>query len=124
MTIEAIASVAHEANRAYCVALGDLSQPAWGDAPEWQRTSAVAGVEFILANPNASHSASHESWLAEKERDGWAWGPVKDAGAKLHPCFVPFDQLPLEQQAKDAMFGAVVRALAPLVVPLVFTPVP
>lgn len=34
--VEQIARMAHEANRAYCQALGDDSQPAWEDAPEWQ----------------------------------------------------------------------------------------
>ena len=31
--IEACARAAHEANRAYCLALGDTSQPSWDDAP-------------------------------------------------------------------------------------------
>lgn len=111
MNIEDIAKVCHEANRAYCAALGDVSQPAWDDAPKWQRKSAVAGVEFHLANPDASPSASHESWLAEKERDGWKYGPVKNPDAKEHPCFMPFSALPIEQQAKDVLFKSVVDAL-------------
>ena len=32
--IEACARAAHEANRAYCIAIGDTSQPSWDDAPE------------------------------------------------------------------------------------------
>lgn len=35
--IEACAHAAHEANRAYCAAIGDLSQVAWECAPEWQQ---------------------------------------------------------------------------------------
>lgn len=100
-----------------CVALGDLSQPGWASAPEWQRKSAITGVEFNLANPDAPASASHESWLAEKERDGWKYGEVKNAEKKEHPCFVPYDQLPKEQQAKDHLFKAIVAALAPLAEP-------
>lgn len=111
MTPEAIARVCHEVNRAYCASLGDTSQASWEDAPEWQRKSAITGVEFTLANPNAKPSNSHESWLAEKERDGWKLGPVKDPIAKEHPCFVPYEQLPAEQKAKDYLFQAVVRAL-------------
>lgn len=110
--IEAIARVCHEANRTWCETLGDWSQRRWDDAPDWQRSSAIAGVRFHLENPDASASASHDSWLAEKERDGWKYGPVKDADAKEHPCFVPFEQLPPEQQAKDRLFRAVVHALA------------
>jgi hypothetical protein len=106
-----VAKTCHEANRAYCKAIGDNSQPAWEDAPDWQKSSAVKGVKFIWDNRNASPSASHESWLEEKRKDGWSYGPVKDPVAKTHPCFVPYDQLPVEQRAKDYIFGAIVRAL-------------
>ena len=109
--IERIAKICHEANRGYCEALGDHSQLAWEDAPQWQRDSAVAGVEFICDNPGAKPSASHESWLAQKQADGWKYGVVKDAEKKEHPCFVPYDKLPVEQKAKDYIFGAVVRAM-------------
>lgn len=108
---EKIAEVCHEANRAYCLALGDTSQPTWADAPDWQKASAVNGVLFHFANPEAGDAASHENWLKEKEAAGWKYGPVKDPANKEHPCFVPFDQLPKEQQAKDRLFRAIVHAL-------------
>lgn len=110
-----IAKVAHEINRAYCAALGDTSQQAWDDAPDWQRASAIKGVEFHIANPDAPPSASHESWYKEKEADGWVFGETKDPVAKTHPCMVHYDQLPAAQQAKDYLFIAVVRQLLPLV---------
>lgn len=113
MEVEAIAKVCHEANRAYCATLGDTSQLPWDQAPEWQKESAIKGVKFHLATPDAKPSASHESWLEEKRAAGWKHGPVKDAEKKEHPCFVPFEQLPPEQQAKDVLFTAVVHALKP-----------
>lgn len=106
-----IARVAHEINRAYCASLGDDSQPAWEDAPEWQKGSALAGVDMHLANPDATPEDSHESWLAQKTADGWKYGPVKDAQKKEHPCFLPYAELPPEQKAKDHLFRAVVHAL-------------
>ena len=106
-----IASVCHAVNKAYCEALGDFSQPAWEDAPEWQRESAKAGVEFHIEHPEAGPEASHESWLAQKKKNGWKYGPVKDAEKKEHPCFVPFNELRNEQQAKDFIFRAIVHAL-------------
>jgi len=109
-----IARVCHEVNRAYCQSLGDNSQPAWEDAPDWQCNSALAGVTFIAGNPRAGPSASHESWLGEKARDGWKYGPVKDPEKKEHPCFVPYGDLPAEQKAKDYIFGAVARELLKL----------
>lgn len=106
-----IAKVCHEANRAYCESIGDTSQVAWIDAPEWQRDSAIKGVQFCIDNPDAPPSANHESWLEVKRNDGWKYGPVKDIDKKEHPCFVPYEQLPPEQQKKDALFNAIVRAL-------------
>lgn len=108
-----IAMVCHEANRAYCKTINDYSQLWWDVAEQWQRNSAVQGVEFCLANPDAPPSANHESWLKEKESEGWKYGEVKDADKKEHPCYVPYDQLPEAQKAKDALFKSIVGALAP-----------
>ena len=107
----AIARVAHEINRAYCASLGDTSQPAWEDAPEWQKNSALVGVDMHLAKPDATPEQSHESWLAQKLAEGWKHGPVKDAEKKEHPCCVPYADLPAEQKAKDYLFRGVVHAL-------------
>lgn len=115
MLISDVAKVCHEANKALCESLGDTSQVSFESAPAWQRDSAINGVQFNLDNPDAPASASHDSWLKEKEEAGWKYGPVKDADKKEHPCFVPFEQLPIEQQAKDYLFKAVVAALRPLV---------
>jgi hypothetical protein len=107
---EACARAAHEANRAYCVAIGDTSQPSWDDAPEWQKSSARNGVAGALAGNTPEQS--HEGWLAEKRAAGWTYGPRKDPDKREHPCFVPYDELPPEQRAKDTVFLAVVRAVA------------
>jgi len=111
MKIEEIARICHEVNRGYCHSIGDDSQLAWEDAPKWQRESAINGVKFHINNPSASASASHESWLAEKKANGWKYGPVKDADKKEHPCYVPFYELPKEQQLKDHLFKTTVRVL-------------
>lgn len=111
MTKQDIAQVAHEMNKAYCEAIGDNSQPSWEDAPQWQKDSALIGVDFHLDNPDASPSASHESWLKQKEAAGWKYGEVKDAEKKEHPCYVPYEQLPVEQRAKDYLFKQTVRSL-------------
>lgn len=108
--IEACARAAHETNRAYCIAIGDLSQPSWDDAPEWQKSSARNGVRGALGGNTPEES--HAGWMKEKLAAGWAWGPTKDPAAKLHPCIVPYDKLPLEQREKDTLYLAVVRATA------------
>lgn len=109
--VEACAKAAHEANRTYCAALGDTSQKPWEAASEWQRDSCLAGVLAILQS-NATPEASHAGWLETKRAAGWQFGEVKDEVKKTHPCFVPYSQLPAEQRAKDAIFGAVVRGVA------------
>ena len=103
-----MAQVCHGANKAYCKTLGDNSQPEWYDAPDWQRYSAIKGVRFHLENPTAGPEASHENWLKEKVWQGWVYGEVKDVEAKAHPCMVPYDELPEEQQLKDKLFIAIV----------------
>lgn len=108
--VEACARAAHEANRAYCLALGDHSQPVWDEAPEWQKSSARNGVAGALAGNTPEQS--HESWCREKLAAGWAWGPVKDPEKKEHPCMLPYNDLPLAQRAKDDIFVSVVRAVA------------
>lgn len=108
--IEACAQAAHGANRAYCQAIGDDSQLPWDEAPDWQRVSAREGVASAMNG--ASPEQLHEAWTLSKERDGWTYGKVKDAEAKTHPCLVPYLELPAEQQAKDALFGSVVAAVA------------
>jgi len=107
--IEACARAAHEANRAYCLALGDESQKAWSDADNWQQASARNGVREAL--DGKSPEQLHESWLAEKFATGWKYGPVKDPEKLEHPCCVPYDQLPVAQQAKDRIFRTVVGAV-------------
>lgn len=107
-----IAKVCHEVNRAYCQALGDMSQKPWNDAPQWQRDSAIKGVGFHIENPDAGPDHSHNEWLKEKAITGWTYGPVKNEVQKEHPCIVPYEKLPVEQQAKDYIFRAIVHVLA------------
>lgn len=105
-----IAEICHETNRAYCKTIGDNSQVSWEEAPEWQRQSAINGVEYHIANPDSKPHDSHNSWLKEKREDGWKYGPVKDPVKKEHPCFIPYNELPEEQKLKDSLFLAIVRA--------------
>lgn len=108
--VEACARAAHEANRAYCLALGDDSQAPWETAPEWVRESSRAGVRVALGG--ATPAAQHEAWCAHKRADGWVHGLVKDAGLKTHPCLLPYAELPEAQRRKDALYQDVVRAMA------------
>lgn len=111
MKADDIARIAYEINRAYCASLGDDSQVPWEDAEDWQKESTLAGVAMHLANPDATPEQSHEAWLQHKLADGWTYGETKDPEKKLHPCCVPYDELPQEQKSKDYLFKAVVAVL-------------
>lgn len=111
MDILKIAMVCHEANKALCEGFGDVSQASWNEAPEWQRESAIKGVEFHISNPDAGPESSHEAWCKDKYDAGWMFGPVKDEHKKEHPCLVQFPQLPQFQQSKDYVFRSIVHAM-------------
>lgn len=111
LTIEAIAEIAHETNRVYCRAIGDDSQQSWKEAHVWQRESAVMGVLAVQERPDVEPRDMHDSWMKHKVSEGWKHGSEKDVYNKLHPCIVPYDQLPIEQRRKDRLFLAVVKSL-------------
>ncbi len=114
MNIELIAKTAYEVNAVLCRTLGDYTQPPWADAADWQKDSVRSGVFLHINNPDTTPEQSHISWIEEKVNAGWTYGPTKDPDKKLHPCLVPYSELPVEQQAKDVLFGAVMHALIPL----------
>lgn len=108
-----IARVCHEANRALQFLNDD---PAVGVAPPWEETSTetqlsvIDGVYGILADKTPEQS--HDNWCDFKRQHGWVYGPVKDEGAKTHPCLVPYDELSPGDRVKDALFSNIVKALS------------
>lgn len=112
--IEIIAAACHMTNRAYCIASGDFSQKMWDEAADWQRQSALDGVEFALVNA-AEPGVQHEKWRTDKIRDGWVYGSVKDPVRKTHPSLVPFADLPRSEQVKDEIFLATVESMRKVV---------
>src|SRR5690606_31219990 len=114
MKIALIASIAHGINLAYSASLGDHSHLPWEETSEELKKSMEYGVKLHLENPDTTPEQSHESWLAQKEKDGWVYGEIKDIENKTHPCILPYDQLPAEQKTKDYLFKAVVTLLKDL----------
>lgn len=94
--IKACARAAHEANLAYCKAIGD--------------DSAMRGVEVALSG--ATPEQQHDAWCADKRAAGWVYGPIKDPAAKTHPCLLPYAELPDAQRRKDGLYLTVVRGMA------------
>ena len=86
----------------------DNSHLPWAEAPQWQRESAVKGVEFAIANGFPNAEAQHEAWLKDKEAAGWVYGPVKDANKKEHPSMRPYAELPEVERNKDKIFRSTI----------------
>lgn len=103
------AIAAHECNRAFCVSIGDNTQVPWEWAESWQKESAINSVKGVING--SSPEQLHIDWCSQKYVGGWNYGPVKDPAKKQHPCLVPYNDLPQEQQAKDDVFVAVVKAV-------------
>lgn len=116
MTPADIAKICHDANKSYCETIGDFSQPAWEDAPLWQKESAINGVMFHLTTPQTTPEQSHINWYEEKKNAGWTYGEVKNPETKTHPCMVEYNKLPMEQRIKDYIFKNIIDGLKGFVV--------
>lgn len=75
----------------------------------------AAGCALVAASPGEGHPSfqfsdeqveslarlEHDRWASDLERDGWQWGPAKDAAGKEHPLLVPWSKLSEEERDKD-----------------------
>jgi hypothetical protein len=109
MTPNEIAQVCHAANSEYCLVVGDPVLPPWSALEDSYKQSAVTGVTFALGGHTPREQ--HESWMKERQAQGWTHGTPLDRGKKIHPNLVPYHDLPEAQQKKDALFQAIVHAL-------------
>jgi hypothetical protein len=44
---------------------------------------------------------AHDLWAAQRLAQGWRHGLQRDDAKKLHPCLVPYDQLPESEKEYD-----------------------
>lgn len=110
--LDAIARTVHEALRAWAAAHGQDDIPGWREAEPWMQASTLESVRHALMSDAPDGRSQHDQWTAQKIRDGWRFGPVKDAVARTHPLMVPYDDLPDWERRKDALINALARALA------------
>lgn len=73
------------------------------------RDSARAGVVNIINHPKITAAQLHQTWMDQKKKDGWVYGPTKDLDKKTHPFMVPYADLPETDRTKDHIFNSVVR---------------
>lgn len=110
LSVDDIARVCHEANRALQFIAGDPAPSVpWPAESEETRESARHGVVAALAGRTPEQM--HEEWCRWQREHDWRYGEVKDALAKTHPCMVPYGELPPDQRVKDRLFVAIVTTL-------------
>ena len=44
---------------------------------------------------------AHDLWAVQRLKDGWTHGPQRDDAKKLHPCLVPYADLPESEKVYD-----------------------
>lgn len=108
--IAMVAKLCHEANRAYCISIGDYSQLNWEATSDELKQSVLDGAYQALHNPRITPEESHEFWVKTKKNQGWKYGEIKDLAAKTHPCMVPYSRLPEEHRVKDKLFTSICSA--------------
>ncbi len=46
---------------------------------------------------------AHDLWAAQRLAQGWRFGPARDDAKKLHPCLVPYGDLPEPEKEYDRL---------------------
>ncbi|HET7110182.1 MAG TPA: RyR domain-containing protein [Gemmatimonadales bacterium] len=108
---EQVAAVCHEANRQVQRMFGEQVNFPWENTGPDLRNSIIDGVRKIRSGEVTTPEQSHRNWCQYKTDEGWVYGEVKNFATKEHPQLVPYEVLPAEQQYKDRVFWAIVKAL-------------
>lgn len=69
--------------------------------PNPVETSDVELPEELLPLIEEMAKNVHEVWAQNRINDGWTYGPVRDDVNKMHPCLVPYDELPESEKEYD-----------------------
>jgi len=68
--------------------------------------NAVSLPEALLPLREQLAENIHDTWAAGRLSEGWKYGPTLDREQKLHPCLVPYDQLPESEKDYDRRTAA------------------
>lgn len=72
-----------------------------GYEPRILDSSAVELPSDLLPLLERLAANAHDVWAAQRLRDGWTYGPVRDDSLRQHPCLVPYEQLPESEKEYD-----------------------
>lgn len=97
-----LAVAAHEANRAYCWALGQ-EKGSFSELTTDQQLAVLHGVQACLSG--AGPEQLWESWRTSMLHRDWEYGPVLDPVRRQHPGLVKsWLDLPEVDRRKDVIF--------------------
>ena len=63
--------------------------------------SAIELPDELLALTELLAARTHEVWAAGRISEGWRYGEQRDDALKLHPCLVPYEELPESEREYD-----------------------
>lgn len=64
-------------------------------------TSGIELSEELLMLKERMAKNIHEVWAKSRMDQGWTYGPARDDERKIHPCLVPYEELPEEEKDYD-----------------------
>lgn len=100
----------YEAAREQAIAVNAPIVPEhWHQRDQAFRDQFVRKIEELCGQPSLpTPEEAHDSWWRAYEAMGWTYGAVRDPVQRTHPDMVPFGDLEPREQAKDAVFLALV----------------
>lgn len=69
--------------------------------PKPINTDDVVLSEDILKLSELISKNTHEVWSQNRINEGWAYGETRDDIKKLHPCLIPYEELPESEKDYD-----------------------
>jgi hypothetical protein len=64
-------------------------------------TSSVTLTPEVIALTERLAENTHDLWAAQRMKDGWTLGTLRDDANKQHPCLVPYCDLPESEKEYD-----------------------
>lgn len=82
--------------------------------PKPIETSGITLTDDVIQLTEALAKNAHDLWAQQRLAEGWKHGPQRDDAKKLHPCLVPYVELPESEKQYDraAAMGTLKAILA------------
>jgi ryanodine receptor 2 len=75
-------------------------------SPQPLDTSDVLLPDTLITLLERLAENTHDVWAAQRMKEGWEYGPMRDDANKKHPCLVPYADLPESEKEYDRKTSA------------------